>query len=93
MLFACPGCGCAHGVHVDVASAAAEGSPVWSLTWTDDGEPTLSPSVLVRWGMGADRPPRICHSFVVAGKISFLADSTHALAGQTVPIPDFDSFT
>jgi hypothetical protein len=27
-----------------------------------------------------------CHSFVVAGQIRFLGDSTHALAGQTVPL-------
>lgn len=29
----------------------------------------------------------VCHSFVVDGSIQFLADCTHALAGQTVPIP------
>lgn len=27
-----------------------------------------------------------CHSFVRAGRIEFLADSTHALAGQTVAL-------
>ncbi len=31
----------------------------------------------------------VCHSFVTDGQIQFLADSTHALAGQTVPIPDW----
>jgi Family of unknown function (DUF6527) len=30
-----------------------------------------------------------CHSFVTDGQISFLSDSTHALAGKTVPLPDF----
>lgn len=29
----------------------------------------------------------ICHSFVKDGQIQFLGDCTHALAGQTVPIP------
>jgi hypothetical protein len=28
----------------------------------------------------------ICHSFVTAGHIQFLADSSHALAGQTVAL-------
>lgn len=28
-----------------------------------------------------------CHSFVVDGQMQMLADCTHALAGQTVPIP------
>lgn len=30
----------------------------------------------------------ICHSFVRDGKIQFLTDSTHHLAGQTVDLPD-----
>lgn len=28
-----------------------------------------------------------CHSFVVDGRIQFLSDCTHALAGQTVDLP------
>lgn len=31
----------------------------------------------------------VCHSFVRAGKIEFLGDCTHALKGQTVPLPDW----
>ena len=30
-----------------------------------------------------------CHSFVTDGQIQFLADCTHAMAGQTVPLPDW----
>ena len=29
-----------------------------------------------------------CHSFVTDGRIQFLADCTHALAGQTVDLPE-----
>ncbi len=32
-----------------------------------------------------------CHSFVRDGQIQFLGDCTHALAGQTVPLPDFEA--
>jgi len=32
-----------------------------------------------------------CHSFVERGEIRFLSDCTHALAGQTVPLPDVPS--
>lgn len=32
----------------------------------------------------------ICHSFIRAGKIEFLNDCTHNLAGQTVELPDLD---
>jgi len=31
-----------------------------------------------------------CHSFVEGGNIRFLDDCTHALRGQTVPLPAFD---
>jgi len=32
----------------------------------------------------------VCHSFVTDGKIQFLSDSTHKLAGQTVDLLDWD---
>lgn len=32
----------------------------------------------------------VCHSFVTDGKIQFLDDCTHSLAGQTVDLPDVD---
>ncbi len=31
----------------------------------------------------------VCHSFVTDGKIQFLGDCTHALAGKTVDLPDW----
>lgn len=36
-------------------------------------------------------PCCICHSFVRAGRIQFLDDCTHALAGQTVDLPEIDA--
>ncbi|GGF38066.1 hypothetical protein GCM10011321_31270 [Youhaiella tibetensis] len=30
----------------------------------------------------------VCHSFVTDGRIQFLGDCTHALAGQTVDLPE-----
>lgn len=50
--------------------------------------PSFQPSILVTYpGPDAGRdgaPPAVCHSFVTNGRIQFLGDSTHALAGQTV---------
>jgi Family of unknown function (DUF6527) len=67
--------------------------------WQWDGNvdaPTLSPSILCWTNVGADgkRLPEgqkrtLCHSFVRAGRIEFLTDCAHALAGQTVPLPDW----
>jgi hypothetical protein len=31
-----------------------------------------------------------CHTYITAGRIQFLGDCTHALAGQTVDLPDLD---
>jgi hypothetical protein len=49
--------------------------------------PTFTPSIRVT----IYRPTgdRLCHSFVTDGYICFLPDSTHSLAGQTVPLPDW----
>lgn len=33
----------------------------------------------------------ICHSFVTDGKIQFLGDCTHILAGKTVDLPEIEA--
>ena len=37
-----------------------------------------------------DSSPTRCHSYVTDGKIQFLADCSHAMAGKTVDIPEWD---
>lgn len=32
--------------------------------------------------------PSICHYILTAGQLNFCGDSTHALAGKTVPLPE-----
>lgn len=86
----CPGCDGAHVVYYERPGAG----PVW--TWDGDVDaPTISPSVLVTYdGADAgepDAPPSRCHHFVRAGRVEFLADCTHPLAGKTVDLPDFPS--
>lgn len=88
LMFWCPGCDGAHAVGVGEGSG-----PRWGYNDNPDA-PTFTPSILVTYN-GSDAgidgaPPAICHSFVTDGRIQFLADCTHALAGQTVDIPDFD---
>ena len=67
--------------------------------------PTFTPSVLVSStrrmtddeharvmaGETLNLPPTTCHSFIKAGHIQFLNDCTHALAGQTVPLPNINA--
>lgn len=60
--------------------------------WTFDGNeerPTFSPSVLVTCEWGIKREPRRCHSFVQGGRVQYLSDCTHKLAGQTIDLPDW----
>ncbi|MAM25812.1 MAG: ammonia monooxygenase [Rhodobacteraceae bacterium] len=91
--FMCPGCNYMHLVTVD-------GSRGWSFNGDGDS-PTFSPSVLVRTGTAVNPnfvdepgdPPTVCHSFVTDGRIQFLNDCTHALAGQTVELPDLSGKT
>jgi len=62
----------------------------------DPARPTFSPSLLVRTGRAVTPtaleweegdPPLVCHSFIRDGRIQFLEDSAHHLAGQTVDLP------
>jgi hypothetical protein len=78
----CPGCGFDHEVVID-------GSRGW--TWNGDFDrPTIKPSILVRWDFGEKREKKVCHSFVTDGRIKFLGDCTHGMAGQTVDLPPVD---
>lgn len=79
IMFWCPGCDLAHSIRHGVPDR-----PCWE--WNGDVErPTFSPSLLVRFVHGSG----VCHSFVRDGRIEFLTDSTHALAGQAVDMPDW----
>jgi hypothetical protein len=53
----------------------------------DGAEPMCWCSYEARTGEKPGFSCYVCHSFVVDGRIQFLADCTHALAGQTVDLP------
>lgn len=75
----CPGCDQAHVI-------PTQGPQAWGFNGSVES-PTLMPSVLVHGVPAMGRPT--CHSFVTDGKVQFLGDCTHPLAGQTVEIPPF----
>ena len=79
--FHCPGCEHGHGIPVS-------GPRAWKWNQSLDA-PTFTPSLLVNVGGGNPTAP-ICHSWITDGKINFLPDSTHKLAGQTVEIPEWE---
>lgn len=62
------------------------------MIWSFNGDmerPTFSPSLLV-WPTG-DGYQKRCHLFLTDGQLQFCGDSDHALAGQTVPLPEWPS--
>jgi hypothetical protein len=79
--FHCPGCGYGHSFRVNGDATR----PQWIWNGSLDA-PTFDPSLLVN----RDHPESRCHSLVTDGRIEFLGDSFHALAGQTVEIPDWE---
>jgi hypothetical protein len=81
-LFFCLGCNEPHGVNTN------DGGWEWNGS---EESPTLSPSILVRADYTESRrEDRICHSFITNGEIKYLSDCTHHLAGQTIPLPDYE---
>ena len=74
-MFACPGCDTYHIV---------------DGRWTFNGDmvkPTFRPSLKVT-SLNGDKN-HVCHSWITDGKILFLDDCTHKLAGLIVDIPEF----
>lgn len=65
--------GCGHGHGFDKR---------WTMTGTDES-PTFRPSHLQTGAKGR------CHIFVTDGKIEYLSDCEHHLAGKTVPLVEF----
>jgi hypothetical protein len=86
LMFECPGCGLGHAVAV--RPATLDNGHSWD--WNGSLErPTFSPSINAAWEQHGQ--PQRCHSFVANGRIQFLGDCTHALAGQTVDLPEIES--
>lgn len=57
--------------------------------WTFNGNPdrpNFTPSFKHTWNRTGD-PLKCCHYIVTDGVLNFCGDSTHALAGKSVPIP------
>lgn len=99
----CPGCGHAHIFNVEQPTRAyPEFNIVGGVKWTFNGDmerPTFGPSMHISYGgftspEGKQIPRKTsCHYYLSNGALQFLSDCEHALAGQTVPLPDFPERT
>jgi hypothetical protein len=103
IMFWCPGCDGAHAIGVGVGEGPRwefngdfdaptfRPSVLVRSGHYADGTPAEDCHLCKRAAARNVKPfCSICHSYVDDGRIQFLGDSTHALAGQTVDIPDFD---
>lgn len=73
----CPACDEPHVIH----------KAMW--TW-DPSTLSVNPSIKVTGGrQGSDH---VCHSFLKDSVWEYCSDSTHSLAGQSVPAVDFPSY-
>lgn len=92
--FYCPGCG--HRHFINDKETKIPNLPEGHI-WTFNGDfdkPTIRASILTYsyrknpitgiYDIEIDR----CHSFITDGKIEFLSDCMHTLAGQTVELPE-----
>lgn len=81
--FFCPGCGKTHAVYTKQENNQEH--PIWGFNG-DVNKPTFTPSVAVLSTTkiaGAYRETR-CHSFIREGRIEYLPDCDHELAGQII---------
>lgn len=81
-VFHCPGCENSHPFEVDAPNGQG-----WQWNGSLD-TPTFTPSLLCNQGTEFQ-----CHSFVTNGRIQFLPDCRHQLAGQTVDIPEWEALS
>lgn len=101
-MFKCPGCGIPHVVYVGEGSGPRWGwngdaerptftpsilvqYPHWEPPATMENRDKIESGEIVQTKVDG-----VCHSFVTDGRIQFLGDCTHHLAGKTVAIPAWE---
>lgn len=107
VMFHCPGCRENHMIYIEqtfdcgphpVWSFNGDGNaPTFTPSILVQGSawvPPVVPGNIDAWRANPWEQSRVemtCHSFVTDGRIQFLDDCTHSLAGQTVDLPDWSN--
>lgn len=89
--FFCPACRVLHVIPPGIANAGTPAAPDFPGDFTESWRGLPLPGDPVpgdQLGLPALVPAGRCHYRIVAGFIHFERDSTHRLAGITVPLPD-----
>ena len=91
--FMCPGCNTRHFINDILTAPNARANGTWTFNG-DFEKPTIRASVLTRSYIQNENTKvydveiNRCHSFITDGRIEFLSDCQHNLAGQTVELPN-----
>lgn len=95
-VFYCEGCGNSHGFRTAAweqpTGLTKELKELFQHTWSFNGDfekPTVTPSLHIWVEDKKGNRISTCHSFITNGKIQYLSDCRHKLAGQTVDLHDF----
>lgn len=102
--FFCRSCDAPHSLNVGAGTGPRWGynsnaeAPTFTpsvLVQHDQWEPpatTLDIAEKIRIGeIKQTKVAKVCHSFVTDGRIQYLGDCTHGLAGQTVDLPEWEA--
>lgn len=102
LMYFCPGCDEHHAVIIGDGNGPRwtwngdEEKPTFSPSILYRSQRSVPPVTAANYAEWKRSPwPQqkidyVCHSFVVDGRIQFLGDCTHALAGQTIDMPEID---
>lgn len=105
LMFHCPGCNSTHMVRVGDGPGPRWGyngnpeNPTFTpsiLLRHQSWVPPVTAENLGEWQRSPwpqTKAEAVCHSFVTDGRIQFLGDCTHHLAGQTVDLPPWPGET
>lgn len=94
--FFCPGCQENHVVGTGWGFNGNHNRPTFtpSIKVTGTRLTVSGKEAMALIAQGVKKLPHVdtvCHSFVIDGKIQFLGDCTHELAGQTVELPEMET--
>lgn len=100
----CAGCGCTHQIAVGEGGGPRWGwngdaeKPTFtpSVLWRYGhfATPEVSPAdcYICNHADDDDRKCMQCHTFIADGRVQYLSDCTHPLAGQTVDLPELPDY-
>ena len=103
LTFFCPGCEAPHTVQIGEGPGPRWGfnndlerptfTPSVLVTWTQWEPPATAPEIAAKIELGLivqTEVAKACHSFITDGRIQYLGDCTHPLAGQTLDLPNWE---